>query len=112
MAITPIGPLPLPLGPEFSTAGSDFAVPGLDGAQPATGGGGGGFGAMLEKAVGSLDQQQTNAAQASQALATGQAQDISTVVMQVEQANLSLQLAAQVRNKVVDAYQEIMRMQV
>lgn len=111
MAIAPIGGLPL--GPEFSGIGSDFAVPGVAAAPPASGvGAGGGFGAMLEKAVGNLDQLQGNAATASQQLATGQAQDISSVVMQVEQANLSLQLAAQVRNKIVDAYQEIMRMQV
>ena len=39
-------------------------------------------------------------------------QDISSVVMEVERASLALQLAAQVRNKAVDAYQEIFRMQV
>lgn len=111
MSIAPIGGVPL--GPEFSPVSPDFSISGVSGAQPAAGGGGGGgFGAMLEKAVGNLDQLQTNAAQASQALATGQAQDITSVVTQVEQASLSLQLAAQVRNKVVDAYQEIMRMQV
>jgi flagellar hook-basal body complex protein FliE len=32
--------------------------------------------------------------------------------MEVEQASLSLQLAVQVRNKVVDAYQELLRMQI
>ena len=55
----------------------------------------------------------TAAASVSGALATGQATDITSVVADaVEQANLALQLAVQVRNKAVDAYQEIMRMQV
>ena len=48
----------------------------------------------------------------SQALATGQATDVSAVVTAVEQAALAMQLAVQVRNKAVDAYQEIIRMQI
>ena len=43
---------------------------------------------------------------------TGQAKDISAVVMSVEKASLELQLAVQLRNKGVEAYQEIFRMQV
>jgi len=110
MAIAPIGGLPL--GPEFSATGPEFSVPGISGASAPAPGAGGSFGAMLENAVGGLDKLQTDAATASQQLATGQAQDISSVVMQVEQASLALQLAAQVRNKVVEAYQQIMAMQV
>ena len=67
---------------------------------------------MLTDQVGSLNDLQNQAADQSQALATGKATDVAAVVSTVEQAALSMQLAVQVRNKVVDAYQELMRMQV
>jgi flagellar hook-basal body complex protein FliE len=78
----------------------------------ASGGGGDSFAGLLGNALGKLDASQASATQASQDLATGKATDVSGVVMQVERASLELQLASQVRNKLVDAYNEIMRMQV
>ena len=66
------------------------------------------LGGQLEK----LSALQDDAAQQSQALATGQAGDVATVAMSVERASLGLQLASQIRNKAVEAYQEILRMQV
>ncbi len=82
-------------------------------AAPSTGSGSGSsFGSMLSGELGKLDALQQQATTASQQLATGQASDVSTVAMEVERASLALQLAAQVRNKAVDAYQEIFRMQV
>jgi flagellar hook-basal body complex protein FliE len=74
--------------------------------------GSGGFGSMLTDAISSLNQTQNTAASDSVALATGQASDVTQVVTDVEKANLEMQLAVQVRNKAVDAYQEIMRMQI
>lgn len=78
---------------------------------PATGSGGG-FGSMLTDAISSLNDSQNTAASDSVALATGQASDVTSVVTDVEKANLEMQLAVQVRNKAVDAYEEIMRMQI
>jgi len=77
-------------------------------AQPA----GDGFGKLLEDSIGKLDATQASADQQVQALATGNAQDLSTVVMSVEQASLEVQLASQIRNKAVDAYNDIFRMQI
>ena len=74
--------------------------------------GSGGFGSMLTDAISSLNQSQNTAASDSVALATGQASDVTQVVTDVEKANLEMQLAVQVRNKAVDAYQELMRMQI
>jgi flagellar hook-basal body complex protein FliE len=74
--------------------------------------GGDSFAGMLGNALGKLDASQVQATQSSQNLATGKATDVSSVVMDVERASLELQLASQVRNKLVDAYQELMRMQV
>ncbi|WP_132768514.1 flagellar hook-basal body complex protein FliE [Tepidibacillus fermentans] len=45
-------------------------------------------------------------------VSTGDIQDLHQVMIATEKANLGLQLTVQVRNKIVEAYQEIMRMQV
>lgn len=47
-----------------------------------------------------------------QKLAVGATQNLHEVMIHLEEARLSFQLLAQVRNKVLDAYQEVMRMQV
>ncbi|MBP2642414.1 MAG: Flagellar hook-basal body complex protein fliE [Firmicutes bacterium] len=70
------------------------------------------FGEFLTQALNDVNKAQQDAKQASNNLATGKIQDISEVVIASEKATLALQLTMQVRNKVVDAYQEIMRMQV
>jgi flagellar hook-basal body complex protein FliE len=75
-------------------------------------GSGGGFGSMLTDAISSLNDSQNTASADSVALATGQAGDVTSVVTDVEKANLEMQLAVQVRNKAVDAYEELMRMQI
>lgn len=103
MAVPPIAPIPL--GPEFS-------VPGIAETQRPAEGSGEQFGSALVEQLGKLDKLESNASAQSQALASGQAEDVTSVVMAVERANLALQLATQVRNKTVDAYQEIFRMQV
>ena len=50
--------------------------------------------------------------EANMNLAAGQVEDISEVVIAGEKASIAVQLTMQVRNKMVEAYQEIMRMQV
>ena len=45
-------------------------------------------------------------------LLTGQADDLSGLILDAQKAELSLNLALQIRNKVIDAYNEIMRMQI
>lgn len=74
--------------------------------------GGGGFGNMLAGELGKLDNLQQQASTSAEQLATGKATDVSSVAMEIERASLALQLAAQVRNKAVDVYQELFRMQV
>ena len=102
------------IDPSFSIGGPEWQIGGVgnvggaDGATPS----GSGFGDMLGKAIGSIGADQENAAAASRALATGQASDPTAVVMAVERAQLSMQLASQVRNKVVEAAQDIFHSQV
>ena len=67
---------------------------------------------MLGKSLQSLADSQTEAASASQALATGQATDPTAVVMAVERAQLAMQLASQIRTKAVEAAQDIFHTQV
>jgi flagellar hook-basal body complex protein FliE len=70
------------------------------------------FGEFLTEALGEVNSLQQDAAKASFNLAAGKLQDISQVPIAAEKATIAMQLTMQVRNKVVDAYQEIMRMQV
>jgi flagellar hook-basal body complex protein FliE len=96
----------------ISGVGAEFQIPQVESVNPAKPGGGDDFGNLLADQIGKLADMQAEGAQQAQALATGQAQDVSEVVMAVERASLSLSLAATVRNKAVEAYQEIFRMQV
>ncbi|MDD3114526.1 MAG: flagellar hook-basal body complex protein FliE [Anaerovibrio sp.] len=70
------------------------------------------FGEYLKNALGEVNGLQQESAQMSKALAAGQVEDISQVVIAAEKADIALQLTLAVRNKAVEAYQEIMRMQV
>jgi flagellar hook-basal body complex protein FliE len=97
-------------GPEWNVAIPD-APAGVDGAAPVDGESSG-FGGMLTKQLEGLQGLQTDAAAQSQALATGTAEDASQVVMAVEKARLSMQLAATLRDKGVESFQEIFRTQV
>jgi flagellar hook-basal body complex protein FliE len=104
--------MPLPIDPSIATSGVEWQVPGVgqgaDVAQaPSTS-----FGDELSHALESLQQTQTEAAGAARDLATGQANDPADVIMAVERARLSMELASQVRNKAVESYQEIFRTQV
>lgn len=70
------------------------------------------FSEILTEALGNVNKLQAESKEASMKLAAGQIEDISEVMIASEKASVALQLTMQVRNKVVDAYQEVMRMQV
>ena len=67
------------------------------------------FGEALTRALGEVNALQQQADQAVQAFALGQSRDVTATLLAVEKANLALQLTLQVRAKLVDAYQEIMK---
>ena len=69
------------------------------------------FGEFLSDAIDSVSAQEINSHKTTEKFMIGQA-DVSEVMIASQQAQLSLQLTAQVRNKVIEAYHEIMRMQV
>ena len=71
-----------------------------------------GFGSALCSAIGSLDHTQQTATSAAQSLATGTATDPTQAVATVENASLAMDLAAQVRDKLVAAENTIFSTQV
>lgn len=70
------------------------------------------FGDMLSRAIESVNQYELEAERASLLLASGEITDIHTVTIAAQKAELALDLTLAVRNKVLESYQEIMRMQV
>lgn len=101
------------IDPSFAVSGSEWQIQPVEGVEPAgDAGSGASFGSMLSDSISSLAKTQNDAAAQAQALATGQADDPTAVVMSVERAQLSMQLAGQIRNKAVEAAQEIFRTQV
>ena len=70
------------------------------------------FGHTLRKALSDVNRVQMQADQAIQELAAGNRKDIHQTMIALEKAEISFQLMMQVRNKIMAAYEEIMRMQV
>jgi len=103
----------MPIDPTFAVSGArgaEWQIGSVEG--PAAAEGGSGFGAMLSNSLQGLTNTQTEAASASQALASGQATDPAAVVMAVERAQLAMQLASQIRTKAVEATQTLFQTQV
>jgi len=74
--------------------------------------GGGGFADVLKESIEKVNAIQGEADQAIKGLATGQVNNIHETMIAIEKANLSFNMMVQVRNKLVQAYEEIMRTQV
>jgi flagellar hook-basal body complex protein FliE len=72
----------------------------------------GGFGDLVVRGLQEVDSRIQLAEADASKLAVGQADNLHTVMIRMEEAKLSLQLMAQVRNRLLEAYQEVMRMQV
>jgi flagellar hook-basal body complex protein FliE len=93
-------------------AGRTELVGNLDGGTLVGGTGGAGFAQMLSQKLGGVVDLQNQADQASQAVATGQSDDLAGATVAVEKASIAIDTVSAVRNKAIDAYQDIMRMQV
>ena len=99
------------IDPSFAVSGAEWQVQPVE-ATSNTGESGSSFSSMLGDSIQSLAKTQNDAASQAQALATGQAEDPTAVVMAVERAQLAMQMASQIRTKAVDAAQEIFHTQV
>ena len=98
-----------------------FMIKGIDGTPSSSFGsspvkqasqGGQEFGDLLKNAVEAVNAMQHEAGRLEEAVAKGENVNIHQAVIAGEKAGLSFQLLMQVRNKMVEAYQEVMRMQV
>jgi flagellar hook-basal body complex protein FliE len=108
----------MPIDPSMAISGigggAEWSVGALDGTPTAGAGAvsGQGFGAMLGDQLGALEKSQNVAADASRSLADGTATDPTEAIVAVERAQLSMQLASQLRTKGVEALQDIFHTQV
>jgi flagellar hook-basal body complex protein FliE len=71
----------------------------------------GAFQKVLEGTIGTMESLNSNAGTAVQNFLSGQNEDLHTTILATQQAEMAFELGLQVRNKVVSAYQEIMKMQ-
>ena len=117
MAILPIGADVTPFMPSLSSPPGVSSLPGIGGiggigdsfaTAPASGGG---FADMLTKGIESVQATQDKASELSGKVATGELTDIHDFTTAAAKASLAVSLTSTVRNRAVEAYQEIMRMQ-
>ncbi len=93
-AIPPIAlPEPRVSGPEGGAAGS------------------GGFPALLAGAIGGVERLRGDAHRTAQQFLAGEGQEVHSVALAAQRAELAFETFVQVRNKVVSAYQAVMQMQ-
>ena len=82
-----------------------------DVAAPAAGTGGSSFKDILNSAIGEVENSRSSAAKSVEQFLSGDGEDLHSTILATQRAELEFQMFMQVRNKVVSAYQEIMKMQ-
>lgn len=70
------------------------------------------FGAVLKDAISAVNNSQVASDKMTNRLVNGENVELHDVMITAQKANITLNTALQIRNKVVEAYQEIMRMTV
>src|SRR5882757_11007063 len=95
---SPTGPVKLP--------GIALPTPDSTQVQP------GGFGKMFEQMISSVDAKESQAQAITRDVLLGKNDQVHQSVIAMQEAGVAFQLMVEVRNKVVDSYQELMRMPV
>ena len=90
---------------------ANIPMPGTPSTTSLVSGPSGKFQEALEDAVFRVDQQQQESHASVNRFLNGEGEDLHQVVLATQRADLSFDMFLQMRNKVVNAYQEIMRMQ-
>jgi flagellar hook-basal body complex protein FliE len=93
-----------PISPIFHVAPS-IQAPSASSSSPSD------FGDYLKASMETVEGLGTQAKQSAERFLSGEGEEIHQVAMAAQKAELSFELFMQVRNKVVSAYQEVMRMQ-
>lgn len=70
------------------------------------------FSTVLKDSINKVNALQTDADRAIEGLASGEVKNVHETMIAIEKANLSFNMMLQVRNKLLAAYEEVMRMQV
>jgi|APFre7841882630_1041343.scaffolds.fasta_scaffold17212_3 flagellar hook-basal body complex protein FliE len=104
MAIAPIAGV--------ASLGQLAGTPSIDAATKAKSGPGDGFGAQITNALDNLQATQNTADNLALKAATGGAQDVSDYMIAATQASLATELTVAVRNKAVESFNDIMRMNI
>ena len=81
-------------------------------AQPTAPASGAGFGETIGKALQAVSDAEQHADTVAKDLASGGDSSVQDLMVAMSKASLSVDLLVQVRNRAVEAYQEIMRMQI
>ena len=82
-----------------------------DVAAPAAGARGTSFKDVLSSAIGEVENSRSTASKSVEQFLSGDGEDLHSTILATQRAELEFQMFMQVRNKVVSAYQEIMKMQ-
>ncbi|WP_461205743.1 flagellar hook-basal body complex protein FliE [Clostridium sp. DL1XJH146] len=69
------------------------------------------FGSLLNEQLQNVKDLEIKSDELSEKMVAGEVQDIHKVMIATEEAQIALQLTVQIRNKVIEAYQEVSRMQ-
>lgn len=102
-----LAPMPAPMSPLDNLGAAQTASAAEAGGAAA---GTSGFGTLLTRAVNGLQEQTQTADRLQQLAATGQLADPTEAIVATQQADLSLRLAVQVRNRLIEGWQELSRM--
>lgn len=107
--IPPIGLMPLmPTG--LGADATERTLGGGASVNPAPPAGPGSFGDTLSRAIGGLNDQMKSSDRLSEMAATGALADPTSALVEAEKADLAFNMAVQVRNRLVESWQEISRM--
>ncbi len=83
---------------------------GVDGTSEVKKPAGGGFADTLQSALGSVNETQMRSAEMTEGYERGEVTDVAQVMLARQEAGVAFEATLQVRNKLLSAYQEIMRM--
>ena len=72
---------------------------------------GSGFGDILQESIAAVNQKAQEASALTEGLVSGQHSNIHETMIAMEESSISFRMLAKVQNKVIDAYREVMRLQ-
>lgn len=104
--------MPDPLGLIPNAGGPQPMLPGPAGAAPAPGPGASSFKDVLLKQIEQVNRLQQDAELAIEDLAAGRRDDVDGVLIAKQKADIAFKMLLQVRNKMMDAYEEVKQIRV